>query len=100
MDDQIDGLIKLMNSNYSLPVNIGNPHEITIKEIAEMVIKLTNSQSQIIYKELPKDDPTRRNPDITKAREILKWEPKVGLEEGLKKTIEYFTALQSNSENE
>ncbi len=100
VDDQIDGLIKLMNSNYSLPVNIGNPHEITIKEIAEMVIKLTNSQSQIIYKELPKDDPTRRNPDITKAREILKWEPKVGLEEGLKKTIEYFTALQSNSENE
>jgi len=100
VDDQIDGLIKLMNSNYSLPVNIGNPHEITIKEIAEMVIKLTNSQSQIIYKELPKDDPTRRNPDITKAREILKWEPKVGLEEGLKKTIEYFTDLQSKSENE
>lgn len=96
VDDQIDGLIKLMNSNYSLPVNIGNPHEITIKEIAEMVIKLTNSQSQIIYKELPKDDPTRRNPDITKAREILKWEPKVGLEEGLKKTIEYFINLSKN----
>jgi len=90
VDDQINGLIKLMDSDYNLPVNIGNPHEITVKEIAEIIVKLTNSKSEIVYEELPKDDPTKRKPDITKARTILGWEPKVGLEEGLTKTIEYF----------
>lgn len=91
VDDQIEGLIKLMGSNYNFPVNIGNPREITIKEIAELVLKLTGSSSEIIYEKLPQDDPTRRNPDITKAKTILGWEPKIGLEEGLQKTIKYFT---------
>jgi len=90
VDDQIDGLIKLMGSYYNLPVNIGNPNELTIKEIAEKILELTGSSSELIYMELPQDDPLMRNPDITRAREILGWEPKVGLEEGLKKTIEYF----------
>ena len=79
-----------MGSYYNLPVNIGNPNELTIKEIAEKILELTGSSSELIYMELPQDDPLMRNPDITRAREILGWEPKVGLEEGLKKTIEYF----------
>jgi len=90
IDDQVDGLIKTMASDYHLPINIGNPNELTINEIGEMVLKLTGSDSKMVYMDLPQDDPMRRNPDITKAREILGWEPKVGLEEGLKKTIEYF----------
>ncbi len=94
VDDQIDGIVKLMNSDYNLPVNIGNPYEITIKEIAEKILKLTGSNSEIIYKELPQDDPTKRNPDITKAKNILQWEPKIGLEEGLLKTIKYFKNLK------
>jgi len=96
VDDQINGLIKLMNSDYNLPVNIGNPQEITIKEIAEMIKKLTNSKSEIIHKDLPQDDPTRRNPDITKARTILGWEPKINLEEGLIKTIKYFEKIKNS----
>lgn len=88
VDDQINGLIKLMASNYNLPVNIGNPREISIKEIAEIILKLTGSKSEIEYKELPQDDPTRRKPDITRAKTILGWEPKIELEEGLKRTIE------------
>jgi len=91
IDDQVDGLIKTMASDYHLPINIGNPNELTINEIGEMVLKLTGSDSKMVYMDLPQDDPMRRNPDITRAREILGWEPKVGLEEGLKKTIEYFT---------
>ena len=90
IDDQVDGLIKTMASDYHLPINIGNPNELTINEIGEMVLKLTGSDSKMVYMDLPQDDPMRRNPDITRAREILGWEPKVGLEEGLKKTIEYF----------
>jgi len=90
IDDQVDGLIKTMASDYHLPINIGNPNELTINEIGEIVLKLTGSDSKMVYMDLPQDDPMRRNPDITKAREILGWEPKVGLEEGLKKTIEYF----------
>jgi len=88
VDDQINGLIKLMASNYNLPVNIGNPREISIKDIAEIILKLTGSKSEIEYKELPQDDPTRRKPDITRAKTILGWEPKIELEEGLKRTIE------------
>jgi len=93
IDDQIDGLIKLMNSDYIYPVNIGNPYELTIKELASIILKLTKSNSKIIYKDLPSDDPTNRKPDITKARNILHWEPTYDLEEGLIKTIHYFTTI-------
>ena len=91
IDDQIDGLIKLMNSDYIYPVNIGNPYELTVKELATIVLKLTKSKSNIVYKELPLDDPTNRKPDITKAKNILGWKPTYDLEKGLIKTIEYFT---------
>ena len=88
--DLVDGIIKLMLSPENDPINIGNPHEMTIKQIAETIIARTGSKSRIIYKPLPTDDPKQRRPDITRARTLLKWEPKVGLEEGLVKTIEYF----------
>jgi len=91
--DLIEGISKLLFSDYHDPVNIGNPDEITIKEFAEEIIKLTGTNQKIIYKELPKDDPTQRRPDITKAREILNWEPKVSREQGLKITYEYFKSL-------
>jgi UDP-glucuronate decarboxylase len=90
INDLIEGLIKLMDSNYNLPVNIGNPNEITIKEIAELIVNMTLSKSKIIYLPLPKDDPTNRKPDINRAKEVLNWEPKIKLEEGLIKTINYF----------
>lgn len=93
IDDQIDGVIKLMNSDYIYPVNIGNPYELTIKELASIILQLTKSNSKIIYKDLPLDDPTNRKPDITKARNILHWEPTYDLEEGLIKTIQYFTTI-------
>ncbi len=93
VDDQVEGLYRLLMSDYSLPVNIGNPGEITILEFAEEVIKLTGSGQKIIFKPLPQDDPLQREPDISKAREILKWEPKVSREEGMKKTFEYFKGL-------
>jgi len=91
--DLIEGISKLLLSDYSYPVNIGNPDEITILEFAEEIIKLTGTNQKIIYKELPKDDPTQRRPDIARAKEILKWEPKVSREEGLKITYEYFKSL-------
>jgi UDP-glucuronate decarboxylase len=91
IEDQIDGLIKLMNSNYIYPINIGNPYEITIKELALFIISLTKSTSSINYLPLPSDDPTNRKPDITKAKNILNWEPKYDLKFGILKTIEYFT---------
>jgi dTDP-glucose 4,6-dehydratase len=87
--DLVDGIIKLMLSETNDPVNIGNPSEMTIKAIAETIIRMTGSKSAIIYKPLPTDDPKQRRPDITRARTILHWEPKVQLEEGLVKTIEY-----------
>ena len=90
IDDQIDGLIKLMNSNYTLPVNIGNPHEITVKKLATIVLSLIKSTSTIVYNPLPADDPTNRKPDITIAKEILNWEPTHDIQEGLMKTIDYF----------
>jgi len=90
IEDQINGLIQLMASNYVYPVNIGNPHEITVKELATIILKLTNSNSKIIYKDLPSDDPTNRKPDITKAKQILNWTPKYDLESGILKTIDYF----------
>jgi len=92
VDDLVGGFIKMMNTpdNITGPVNLGNPVEKTVKELAEIIIELTNSKSKIIYKDLPKDDPERRKPDITKAKHVLDWEPKISLEEGLKKTILYF----------
>lgn len=90
VSDTVEALIRLMNSDFSEPVNIGNPEEITILELAEKIKELTNSKSEIVFKELPKDDPIRRKPDITRAKEILGWEPKISLEEGLKKTISWF----------
>jgi dTDP-glucose 4,6-dehydratase len=90
ISDLVDGIIRLMLSDTNDPVNVGNPVEMTIKEIAETIIRMTGATSRIIYKPLPTDDPKQRRPDITRAREILGWEPKVQLEEGLVKTIEYF----------
>jgi dTDP-glucose 4,6-dehydratase len=90
ISDLVDGIIKLMLSKENDPINIGNPREMTIKEIAETIIGMTGSKSRIIYKDLPVDDPKQRRPDITRARTLLDWEPKVDLEHGLVKTIEYF----------
>src|SRR6187431_2420369 len=88
--DLVDGILRLMDSNTNDPVNIGNPHEVTIEEIARTIIKLVGSTSQIVRRPLPVDDPKQRRPDITRAQTLLGWEPKVGLEEGLLKTVEYF----------
>jgi dTDP-glucose 4,6-dehydratase len=90
VDDLVEGIYSLLLSDYHLPVNIGNPSEISLLEFAEEVIMLTNSKSKIVYEPLPQDDPKQRQPDITKAKHILGWEPKVGRTEGLKKTLEYF----------
>jgi dTDP-glucose 4,6-dehydratase len=90
VSDLVDGVIRLMESDVNDPVNIGNPHEMTIEEIARAIIRLTGSKSQLVYRPLPEDDPKVRQPDITRARTLLHWEPKVGLEEGLKKTLDYF----------
>jgi dTDP-glucose 4,6-dehydratase len=91
VDDLVAGIQKLLESSHHLPVNIGNPYEMTVLEFAERIIKLTHSKSKIVYKPLPEDDPQVRQPDITKARNILGWEPKVNLDKGLAKTIEYFS---------
>jgi dTDP-glucose 4,6-dehydratase len=88
--DLIEGIYRLMMSGYDLPVNIGNPREMTMVEFAEQIIRATGSQSRIVFKPLPQDDPKQRQPDITKARTLLKWEPQVTLERGLKETIRYF----------
>jgi UDP-glucuronate decarboxylase len=95
VDDMVEALIKLMNSRDDLtgPINLGNPSEFTILELAEKVIKLTNSKSKINFKPLPKDDPKQRKPDISLAKKELQWEPKVSLEDGLKETIEYFKKI-------
>ena len=90
VSDLVDGIIRLMESNVNDPVNIGNPQEMTIEAIARMIIKLTGSKSRLVYRPLPEDDPKVRQPDITRARTLLGWEPKVGLEEGLTRTLEYF----------
>lgn len=93
VDDLIEGIYRLLLSDYAYPVNIGNPDEISLKDFAEEVIKLTGTAQKIIYQPLPVDDPKQRKPDITRAREILGWEPQVSREEGLKKTYEYFKNL-------
>jgi dTDP-glucose 4,6-dehydratase len=93
VDDLIEGIYRLLLSDYVYPVNIGNPAEITIKEFGEEIIKLTGTSQKLIYKPLPQDDPKQRQPDITKAKRILSWEPKVNRAEGLKRTYEYFKNL-------
>jgi UDP-glucuronate decarboxylase len=93
VSDLVGGLIKLMNSGVTTPVNLGNPDEFTIKELAEKVISLTKSNSKLVYKPLPQDDPRQRKPDISLAKSKLKWSPSVKLTEGLKKTIGYFKTI-------
>lgn len=91
--DLVDGLYRLMESDNIGPINLGNQGEFTMLELAEKIIRLTNSKSRIEYKQLPQDDPTQRKPDINLAKEVLKWQPKIQLEEGLKETINYFNWL-------
>jgi len=95
VDDLIDGLIKLMDTpdTFTGPVNLGNPVDISVNDLAQMIIRMTSSKSKIIYLSLPEDDPKQRKPDITLARKELNWEPEVGLEDGLARTIEYFRAV-------
>jgi len=90
VDDLVEGIIRLVKSDYRLPMNIGNPHEMTIREFAETIRDMVNKNVAIEYKPLPVDDPRTRRPDISLARKILNWEPKVPLKEGLEKTIPYF----------
>ena len=93
VDDLVEGIVRLLLSDYVYPINVGNPSEITISQFAEEIIQLTGTKQSIIFKDLPVDDPKQRQPDISKAREILKWEPKINRVEGLKLTYEYFKGL-------
>lgn len=93
VDDLVEGIYRLLMSDYAFPVNIGNPDEISLKDFAEEIIKLTGTKQQIVYKPLPTDDPKQRRPDITRAKQLLGWEPKVSRSEGLKITYEYFRSL-------
>ncbi len=99
VDDLVEGIYRLLMSNYHLPVNIGNPSEITIKEFGEEILKLTGANQKLISLPLPKDDPKQRRPDISKAKELLNWEPKVSRAEGLKITYEYFKTLSPDELN-
>lgn len=93
VDDLVEGIVRLLHSDYPYPVNIGNPSEISIRDFAEEIIKLTGTKQKVIYKDLPVDDPKQRQPNITRAKEILSWEPKIDRQEGLKITYEYFKSL-------
>lgn len=95
VDDLIRGFILMMDFNEAIncPINLGNPNEFTVLELATKILHLTNSKSEILFKELPEDDPQQRKPDISQAKKILSWEPNIQLEEGLKRTIEYFTNI-------
>jgi dTDP-glucose 4,6-dehydratase len=93
VDDLVEGIYRLLLSDYAMPVNIGNPDQITLREFAEEIIALTGTTQKIIYKPLPQDDPKQRQPDITRAKELLNWEPKVNRAEGLKITYDYFKSL-------
>jgi dTDP-glucose 4,6-dehydratase len=90
ISDLVEAIYRLMMIDYDLPMNLGNPAELTILEFAKLIKQLCESKSEIVYEQLPQDDPMQRKPDISKAKAILGWEPKVGLEEGLKRTIKYF----------
>jgi dTDP-glucose 4,6-dehydratase len=96
IDDMVEGLLRLINTDYHQPINLGNPQEITMIELAELICELVGIKPSFEYLTLPEDDPTRRNPDITKAKEIMNWEPEVSLKDGLKETIEYFKILLAN----
>jgi UDP-glucuronate decarboxylase len=102
VDDLVDGLIRLMGTgaDFTGPINIGNPHEIPVRALAERVIALTNSSSKIVHRPLPQDDPMQRCPDITLAKQVLGWEPKVPLDEGLRRTIAYFDSLLAGDRGE
>ncbi len=101
VDDLVEGIYRLLLSDYAGPVNIGNPKEITIKQFAQEILKLTGTKQKLIYKPLPSDDPMQRQPDITLAKKLLKWQPKVDRAEGMKRTFEYFKALtQGRAERE
>lgn len=93
VDDLIEGIHRLLHAEYNLPVNLGNPVEITLKELAEEILKLTGNKSKITYKPLPEDDPKQRQPDITKAKALLDWSPKISRSEGLQRTYDYFKSL-------
>jgi dTDP-glucose 4,6-dehydratase len=95
VDDQVEGIYRLLHSDYTLPVNIGNPDEITIKDFAQEIIKLTGTHQKIVYHPLPVNDPMQRQPDITKAKELLGWEPKVERAEGMQLTYDYFKTLSA-----
>lgn len=99
VDDLVEGIYRLLMSDYAQPVNVGNPQEITIKDFAEEIIKLTGTKQKVVYHELPVDDPKQRQPDITLAKKILGWEPKVDRAEGLKRTYEYFKTLSNDELN-
>ncbi|UGU17845.1 SDR family oxidoreductase [Sinomicrobium kalidii] len=99
IDDQVEGIYRLLFGDYTDPVNIGNPEEISIKEFAEEVIRLTGTGQKIVYRPLPQDDPVQRQPDIRRAREILGWEPEVNRAEGMRKTYDYFKSLPSEELN-
>jgi len=90
VSDEVDGILRLAKADHPGPVNIGNPSEFTILECAHMVLRVTGSQSKIVFEPLPQDDPKQRRPDITRARELLGWEPKISLEQGLKLSMDYF----------
>ena len=98
--DLVEGICRLLHSDYAEPVNVGNPDEITIGEFAEEIIKLTGTSQKVIYKDLPENDPKKRRPDITKAKAILNWEPKVNREEGLQLTYDFFKSLSKNELSE
>jgi dTDP-glucose 4,6-dehydratase len=93
VDDQVEGIFRLLHSDYELPVNIGNPDEITILDFAQEIIKLTGTTQKIVFKPLPENDPLQRQPDISRAKSILGWEPKVSREDGMKRTYDYFKSL-------
>lgn len=96
VDDLVRGLHRLLETDYHLPVNLGNPHEMTVLDFAKRILQLTGSSSPIVFEPLPQDDPQVRQPDIVKARELLGWEPQVPVDKGLRKTIEYFRARLRN----
>lgn len=100
VDDLVEGIVRLLKSDYAHPVNIGNPSEISIKDFAEEIIKLTGTEQKVIYKDLPVDDPKQRRPDITKAQDLLDWNPTVDRSEGLKRTYAYFKGLSDEELNE
>jgi len=100
VSDLVDGLYRLMLSSEDYPVNLGNPHEMTIAEFATTILELTGSHAGVVHHDLPEDDPKQRRPDISKARRVLGWSPVVTLEEGMRRTVEYFKSIQSTKEKE